>query len=328
MKRKNTTMKEIAYELGISINTVSRAFRDCDDISDSTKEKVRKKALELGYIPTSINQFVKREGKKTIAIVYNSNKNLYYNMINQNLADVISKEGHDVTMLFVNTQGMLTEEHIKQCISERIDSIITAIEPDPTAVQIAKMHDIPIVFMEEYNGQLPLNTVCVNNKRAGSIAAKYLLNYHKAQKFVYVASTDSYQSQRRQEGFVDELKATLENPDILVLDNNNLDKQNIIQYIYDGYLNFFCFNDETAYRLIDALEKSIPNIKRVFPHLHVLGVDALSTYIVGLKDLTSISFDYYQLAVEAFNTLKDVWDKKVGEKSIKMIEPSLHQRLS
>ena len=51
MKRKNTTMKEIAYELGISINTVSRAFRDCDDISDSTKEKVRKKALELGYIP-------------------------------------------------------------------------------------------------------------------------------------------------------------------------------------------------------------------------------------------------------------------------------------
>ena len=39
---KRLSLKTIAYELGVSVNTVSRALRDCDDISESTKEKVRK----------------------------------------------------------------------------------------------------------------------------------------------------------------------------------------------------------------------------------------------------------------------------------------------
>ena len=50
MKNKATGLKEIAFELNVSVNTVSRALRDCDDISSQTKEKVRKKAIELGYL--------------------------------------------------------------------------------------------------------------------------------------------------------------------------------------------------------------------------------------------------------------------------------------
>ena len=44
MNSKSTGLKSIAYELNLSINTVSRALRDCDDISEATKEKVRQKA--------------------------------------------------------------------------------------------------------------------------------------------------------------------------------------------------------------------------------------------------------------------------------------------
>ena len=69
MANKTTGLKNIAYNLGISINTVSRALRDCDDISDATKQKVREKAIELGYLPNNVSQFVKRDGKELICIV-------------------------------------------------------------------------------------------------------------------------------------------------------------------------------------------------------------------------------------------------------------------
>ena len=59
MTTKSTGLKSIAYELNLSINTVSRALRDCDDISKATKEKVRQKAYELGYIPNNVSQFIK-----------------------------------------------------------------------------------------------------------------------------------------------------------------------------------------------------------------------------------------------------------------------------
>ena len=57
MSNKSTGQKTIAYELGLSINTVSRALRDCDDISASTKEAVRKKAYEIGYMDNALVDF-------------------------------------------------------------------------------------------------------------------------------------------------------------------------------------------------------------------------------------------------------------------------------
>ena len=58
---KSTGLKAIAYELGVSVNTVSRALRDCKDISEHTKEIIRKKAYELGYIQSTVANFLKKD---------------------------------------------------------------------------------------------------------------------------------------------------------------------------------------------------------------------------------------------------------------------------
>ena len=51
MKRMDITIDDIASELGISVSTVSRALNNHPRISDATKQKVLKKAKELGYKP-------------------------------------------------------------------------------------------------------------------------------------------------------------------------------------------------------------------------------------------------------------------------------------
>ena len=63
MKNKNVRLKEIASELNLSINSVSRALRDCSDISKTTKDLVIQKAIELGYMPNIIAQSLKDEVK-------------------------------------------------------------------------------------------------------------------------------------------------------------------------------------------------------------------------------------------------------------------------
>ena len=69
MKNKNVRLKEIALDLKLSINTVSRALRDCNDVSKETKEKVIQKAIEYGYMPNIIAQSLKNDDKKCIAII-------------------------------------------------------------------------------------------------------------------------------------------------------------------------------------------------------------------------------------------------------------------
>ena len=54
---KNITLKDIAKDIGFSVNTVSRALNNKDDISETTKTIVKNKAKELGYVKKLISKF-------------------------------------------------------------------------------------------------------------------------------------------------------------------------------------------------------------------------------------------------------------------------------
>lgn len=47
--KKKVTIQDIADELGLSRNTVSKAINNTDGISDSTRQKILQKAVEMGY---------------------------------------------------------------------------------------------------------------------------------------------------------------------------------------------------------------------------------------------------------------------------------------
>lgn len=49
--RKRPTLKDIAFMTGLGVTTVSRALNDAPDISESTKERVRLIAKQIGYRP-------------------------------------------------------------------------------------------------------------------------------------------------------------------------------------------------------------------------------------------------------------------------------------
>ena len=46
---KKVTIQDIADELGISRNTVSKAMNNSEGIADATKELILQKAMEMGY---------------------------------------------------------------------------------------------------------------------------------------------------------------------------------------------------------------------------------------------------------------------------------------
>lgn len=63
------TLKDIALKVGKSITTVSRALNDYDDISDDTKQLVRKTADEMGYIPNATAQRLQKRTTDTIGLI-------------------------------------------------------------------------------------------------------------------------------------------------------------------------------------------------------------------------------------------------------------------
>ena len=199
MANKTTGLKTIAYELGVSINTVSRALRDCDDISDSTKQKVREKAIELGYLPNNVSQFVKRDGKELIGIVTNSFDNPYYSIIFQKLVNIINAYEYDFTVVFTTT-NKLTIDVVKQCISQRVSGLITMLDVEDDAVQTLKLNNIPVVLVGRRCDNDYVDQVLTNDEEGGKLVANYLVNYHKIKKCIYIKLANAECSKRSERG--------------------------------------------------------------------------------------------------------------------------------
>ena len=50
--REGVTLKDIAEAVGKSVAAVSRALNNYDDISEETREQIKRVAREMGYAPT------------------------------------------------------------------------------------------------------------------------------------------------------------------------------------------------------------------------------------------------------------------------------------
>lgn len=322
---KSVGLKTIAYELNVSVNTVSRALRDCDDISNETKLKVRKKAYELGYMPNNVSQFIKRDSNNLISVVVNSFHNLYFTVVCEKLISLFKEKNYDFNLVYTS-DSFLTTNVLKQCISQRTDAIITMLEPNDEAVDVAKLNNIPIVMVGRIVDNDYVDEVYTDDNLGGKLAANYLVNFHKCNKLLYIKNSEMECCQRRQESFIKTIHELLGNKsDVKVLSVNELEN-NLVNLVHQGYLGVFCFNDETVYECIRILNIDIPNIRTVNPKLHFIGYDGLSTQINGLIDVTSIHFDYDAICNKVFEIIKNkINNKNIPKQSIEF-SVKLHQR--
>jgi len=324
MSNKSTGQKTIAYELGLSINTVSRALRDCDDISASTKEAVRKKAYEIGYMPASLSKFIKRDARPLIAILINGFDNYYFIITARHLLNAIARGNYDYTIID-NAGDSLRPDVIKQCISQRVDGIVTLVDLSAKAVEDAYYASIPMVFVGSRCPFSQVDEVYPDVERGCSIAANYLINYHHIKKLVYVSHVKAIRSEERKISFENAVKKIDPKVSVKTVLVTDVAAQ-LPKLIYEGYLGVFCFNDETAYNAIAEMNKMIPNIRRIYPKLHIIGFDGIASQMVGMTDLASIVYDYGEACQKAIELLaKRMKDIKRPKESV-VIDVSLHQR--
>lgn len=76
------TMKEVAAAAGVSVMTVSRAFRSDASISDDTRERIRKVADELGYVFDAVASNLRSQRSGFVAVTIPS-------INNANFADTV-----------------------------------------------------------------------------------------------------------------------------------------------------------------------------------------------------------------------------------------------
>ena len=124
---KETTLKEIAETLGISITTVSKALKNYSDVSEKTRKAVIALAEELNYTPNSFAVNLRTKESKTIGLIIPEVVHHFFsNVINGIIAEA-EKKGYLVIILQSNESLELEKKQVALLINKRVDGIIMSL---------------------------------------------------------------------------------------------------------------------------------------------------------------------------------------------------------
>lgn len=334
---RNVTIKDIAKKAGVSETTVSLSFREESRISDETKRKIQKIALEMNYVQNNLAKSLRGGRSRTLCFVVNDIFDSFYSKMVK-VANQLS-EKYDYQLLLASN-AWEKENAVKianTMVAKQVEGVILSLnEKEKESLEILNRAEIPYVVIDtiprEYDGSFVIN----NEIRIGEIAAEYLLE-KGCKKIALVTASEANSQlssiQLQIKGFVDFLKKKAIQFDFSDIYYEGLDinagkrainRMNSKLDLYDG---IFCVNDSVAYGVIDAVETRGYVVGK---DISIIGVDDLSASSLDRISLTSIKSDYEKMTELAFFSLIDRIENssKEYEKVQIVLEPCLVRRKS
>jgi LacI family transcriptional regulator len=176
---KETTLKEIAEALGISITTVSKALKNYSDVSEKTRKAVVALAEELNYTPNSFAVNLRTKESRTIGLIIPEVVHHFFsNVINGIIAEA-EKKGYLVIILQSNESLELEKKQVALLINKRVDGIIMSLSNESNNdfhIKEILRKEIPFVQFDKISKLIPSSKVIINDQKAAMEAVQHLID--------------------------------------------------------------------------------------------------------------------------------------------------------
>lgn len=313
-------IKEIAAQAGVSIATVSHAFRNPGRVSDTTREKVLGIAKAGGYTPNRMAASLRTSRSGNIVVIIPDVADSH----NAKIINAIEKVAHErgYSVLLGDTQGseQREREFAQMTSSGQADGIILMSHRLP--FDIDGSDDLPEGFPPlvngcEFTGHAAIPSVTVDDRQAAVDATNHLLEFGHRDIAVITGDMNSTSSQQRLEGFRSAMsEAGLEvNEDQIIYAAYTLkdgeESGNALLLQKKRPTAIFCFSDELALGCMHSLRK---NGFHVPGDISVIGIDNIPFARYCAPTLTTISQPATMIGSTCATMLLDLIDGKKPEK--------------
>jgi len=207
------TIKDIAKAANVSYSTVSRALKNSPKISAKTKEKIRKIAKELNYIPNAVARELSSQKTTTVGLIYNTGthkSNL--DPIMEGIEGTVFKEGFQL-LSFNSRENVKTEYNYLRFLHEKrvegilIFPVITDEGSNLLYLKSLIRSNIPVVTIDRYFPEFDTDYVVSDNFGGAYEAVTHLIKLGH-QKIGYITGQEYLTSVNdRLEGYKKALEA-------------------------------------------------------------------------------------------------------------------------
>lgn len=150
---KKTTIQDIAKELGLSRNTVSKALVGSDAVAEETKFMVLRKAYEMGYakfkipLPKEVSEMYRKNSTKNILVLGRDSSSFWHRIIT-GISEELSRNNCRLFLNFIDEAMEERMELPRDLTESELDGVIVLyVFSEEYISRIAKL-GVPIVFLD------------------------------------------------------------------------------------------------------------------------------------------------------------------------------------
>jgi len=174
-----SNISDVAKKAGVAVSTVSRLINASGPVSAQSRKKIREAMEELNYIPNHVAKSLRSKETRMIGILIpDLNNGAYIDLIKD--AEIALKEKMYIPVIS-STSGEFEREAelIYRFLTHRFDGMIFYtynIGRDTLDFYKALTDRIPCVFMDQCDGELPIDQVYTDGKLGLCMATKYFID--------------------------------------------------------------------------------------------------------------------------------------------------------
>jgi LacI family transcriptional regulator len=175
------TLKDIARKVGYSVTTVSRALNDYDDVSQETKQLIKRVAQEMGYHPHVIAQSLQRRHTNTVGFIVPATERYlsdpYFLELLAGIGD--GAASYDFDLLVSTCKPMDPKERLvyeRMVKGRRVDGIVVArTRCDDERIAYLVSEGFPLIAFGRAASDLDFPYLDVDGEKGVCEAVEYLI---------------------------------------------------------------------------------------------------------------------------------------------------------
>lgn len=179
MKKKRTTIYDIAEKLNITASSVSRALNNSNYVNENTKQLILKTAAELNYKRNTLASNLRKGHSKTIGIVVpRINQNFFSNVI-AGIEEATYEKGYNLIICQSNESQEKEIKCVSTLINQQVDCIVISISADSHDHKHLKNvieHGIQLIQFDRVIEELETLKVINDNEQASLEAVSHLID--------------------------------------------------------------------------------------------------------------------------------------------------------
>ena len=311
------SIKTIAEKCNVSTATVSKALNNHQDISEKTKERIRKTAEELGYFPNAAARALKTNRSYSIGVLFEEEAGSgltheYFSGVLNGIKVQVEKQGYDLTFInncFENRKM----SYLEHCRYRNFDGVVIVCCSDFSAPDVMELmnSEMPVVTVDYVHQNC--TSVLSNNIRGMDELVRYIhKNGHRKIAYIHGQRT-SYVTKDRLASFyrvMDELGLPV--PEEYVRETNYLETRGAAEHT-EALLSLpepptcIIYPDDTA--LIGGRNVITERGLRIPEDISIAGYDGIRMSQLLHPKLTTIRQDTDRIGGEAAKRLISAIEK-------------------